>query len=146
MYYSCAIQLYLNFFFFFAQSQQTFPDGTNGDLTVEADLRSSASRNVSTDIYSTHTLLLSLFIFYPHPTTPSAPYTHICPFVHLSMCNMQASWFIMEERMPRVNKNSRRSECENLGSSYNPFNMTSMVRQCFACYIVLYVSKCFPGS
>ncbi|CAL8270478.1 unnamed protein product [Gadus morhua 'NCC'] len=67
-------------------SQQTFPDGTNGDLMVEADLRSISTRN-----------------------------------------NMQAYWFIMEQR---IDANSRSRECENLGNSYNPFNMTSMSSSC----------------
>ncbi|CAL8333790.1 unnamed protein product [Lota lota] len=64
-------------------SQLTFPDGTNGDLTVETDLRSSSSQN--------------------------------------------ASWFIMEQR---ISTNNGKVECENLGNSYNPFNMTSMSSSC----------------
>ncbi|KAG7268634.1 hypothetical protein CRUP_016576 [Coryphaenoides rupestris] len=62
-------------------SQQTFPDGTNGDLTAEADLRSSLNN---------------------------------------------ASWFIMERR---IDFNSR-AICENLGGSYNPFNMTPSSSSC----------------
>lgn len=67
-----------------SQSQQAFPDGSNGDVTLEVDLRSSQTQDVSTD---THTCRHTGSCTHACTHTPTLYLLYLNPSIKLYMHN-----------------------------------------------------------